>query len=391
MKIQKRLISLLLVLMIAFGLVGTASAASFKGEIRDGILVKYTGDLYAITAGDFPDTVKVIGASAFKDVPLTSVVVPNRITSIGANAFADCRDLKSITLPNALKTIQEGTFQNCSSLQNIVIPDTVTSIEASAFSNCISLETVKGPTKIVKSVNKPQNPSGITYEAVTGYLTSVGTNAFFNCVRLMVTCMRGSALETYCKDNGIEYTSLQPLIDKITVAAPQYTMVKGGEKTITVTIAPEVSAKEALAWTSSNEQIAPVTQAGVVKGVAPGAVTVTIRSDAYIDGKEGAMDLTKVVVLDPTKSWQKWDGRWYYCYGTSVDSFAVSWTQIGGVWYYFDAYGRMADGWQLIGNTWYYFNTNGVMQTGWRKIDGVWYFFGADGGMRTDWQKIGRL
>ena len=163
-----------------------------------------------------------------------------------------------------------------------------------------------------------------------------------------------------------------------------------GQAPVSVTIAPEVSAKEALAWTSSNEQIASITQAGVVKAVNPGVVTVTIRSDAYIDGREGAMDLTKVVVLDPTKDWQQWDGRWYFCNGTAVDSFAVGWTQIGGLWYYFDAYGRMAAGWQLIDKTWYYFNARGMMQTGWQKIDGAWYFFGTDGGMRTDWQKIGK-
>ena len=83
MSIQKRLISLILVLTIAFGLANTAFAAEaatgttttttetaatateettgeFKGEIKDGILVKYTGDKYALTAGDFPETITEI-------------------------------------------------------------------------------------------------------------------------------------------------------------------------------------------------------------------------------------------------------------------------------------------------------------------------------------------
>ena len=95
MRIQKRLIGLLLVLAIALGLVGmtAASAEAFAGEIKDGILVKYTGDKYALTADDFPESVKVIGSSAFKGLPMTSVVIPNRVTSIGASAFEDCAQL----------------------------------------------------------------------------------------------------------------------------------------------------------------------------------------------------------------------------------------------------------------------------------------------------------
>ena len=395
MKIQKRLVSLLLVLMLALGVAGSAFAAdpapSFQGEIVNGILVKYTGNLYTIRAIDFPPTFTVIGASAFKGLPLQYIEMPYWITSIGASAFADCGSLTTAVLTNMtqLKTIQDSTFSNCVELKNIVIPDTVTSIEANAFANCVKLETVKGPAKKVDSINHPVNPTNDNYEAVNGYLASVGTNAFFNCSRVHVWCVKGSALETYCVTNSLNHTSLAPIVDKITVAEPQYTMVNGGEKTIGVTIAPEVATNEALAWTSGNETVASVTQAGVVKGLAPGYVIVTIRGDAYIVGKTGASNSTKVIVLDPAKTWQQMaDNYWYYCTGTGVDSFAVGWLQDNGYWYHFDKYGRMeAGGWKKIDGNMYFLSGNGAMLTEWQKIDGKWYYLARDGAMRTGWQK----
>lgn len=61
---------------------------------------------------------------------------------IADNAFYFCRSITSVTIPNGITTIGEFTFYNCTSLTSVTIPDSVTSIEKLAFKYCTSLTDV---------------------------------------------------------------------------------------------------------------------------------------------------------------------------------------------------------------------------------------------------------
>lgn len=50
---------------------------------------------------------------------LTSVKIPNSVTSIGLGAFANCSNLTSITIPSSVKSIEEDAFKECSSLTKV--------------------------------------------------------------------------------------------------------------------------------------------------------------------------------------------------------------------------------------------------------------------------------
>ena len=66
----------------------------------------------------------------------TSIIpTDGSVTSIGANAFPDCKGLISITIPDGVTSIGESAFYNCTGLTNITIPDSVTSIGEWAFDN----------------------------------------------------------------------------------------------------------------------------------------------------------------------------------------------------------------------------------------------------------------
>jgi hypothetical protein len=63
---------------------------------------------------------------------LTSVTIPNSVTSIRVGAFAN-NPLTSLTIGNSVTTIGESAFAN-NRLTRVTIPNSVTSIGADAFS-----------------------------------------------------------------------------------------------------------------------------------------------------------------------------------------------------------------------------------------------------------------
>ena len=68
---------------------------------------------------------------------LTSVIIPNSVTSIGDEAFENCSGLTSVTIPNSVTSIGDYAFNGCSGLTSVNIPNSVTSIGWGAFEACI--------------------------------------------------------------------------------------------------------------------------------------------------------------------------------------------------------------------------------------------------------------
>ena len=62
--------------------------------------------------------------------------ISHSVTSIGEQAFSDCKDLTSVTIPNSVTSIGEGAFSSCSGLTSVTIPNSVTSIGSYAFQAC---------------------------------------------------------------------------------------------------------------------------------------------------------------------------------------------------------------------------------------------------------------
>ena len=92
---------------------------------------------------EIPNGVTYVGYGSFKfNQNMTSVTIPNSVTFIGGWAFGGCNALTSVAIPNSVTEILDYTFESCTGLNSVIIPSTVTSISVNAFQNCNSLEYI---------------------------------------------------------------------------------------------------------------------------------------------------------------------------------------------------------------------------------------------------------
>jgi hypothetical protein len=99
---------------------------------------------------------------------IVSLILPDNLTSIEADAFKDWDRLTSVTIPPAVFRIGENAFRGCSGLVDISIPSSVTSIGANAFSSCARLTSVTFKGSNTSIVNDSVFPSGMNLRATAG-------------------------------------------------------------------------------------------------------------------------------------------------------------------------------------------------------------------------------
>ncbi len=126
--------------------------------------------------------------------------VPDGVTKIGDHAFEYCF-LTSVTLPDSVTTIDISAFYGCMKLEKINIPDSVTSIGTYAFYGCENLKSIEIP-KSVKTISN--HAFGYISDSSISDITIYGYT--------------GSAAMTYANKNGLNFIEIdsQSITDKST-------------------------------------------------------------------------------------------------------------------------------------------------------------------------------
>ena len=73
---------------------------------------------------------------------LTSITIPDSVTSICDSAFDSCELLANVSIGKSVKNIGDSAFASCKKITDITIPKSVSTIGKSAFKNCESLKNV---------------------------------------------------------------------------------------------------------------------------------------------------------------------------------------------------------------------------------------------------------
>ena len=129
-----------------------------------------------------PDSVTSIGDTAFRNCSnLTSINIPYGVTSIETNTFTGCSSLTEITIPDSVTLIGESAFEGCSNLTSVTIPDSVTTIGSSAFNGCSNLASVTIPDSVATISSHAFYGCGLRSVTIPDSVKEIGGSAFGYC------------------------------------------------------------------------------------------------------------------------------------------------------------------------------------------------------------------
>lgn len=163
--------------------------ASLTGHVTIPSNVTYNSKNYRVVR---------IGDFAFTDGNLTSLSIPNSITSIGSNAIRNCQ-ITQISIPNSVTIIEYAAFADCTSLTTVYFGNNVQKIKQSAFAGCQSLTSIEIPNSVIYTEGRIFDGTGISTPVYNSHLfvymptsysgsytmidgiSTIGIGAFKNC------------------------------------------------------------------------------------------------------------------------------------------------------------------------------------------------------------------
>ena len=256
----------------------------------------------SLTEVHLPNSLKEIPSNTFSGCKkLTTINFPSTLTTIGDSAFSGCESLPEAILPSGVEKIESNAFKNCKFLKKAVVPDTVSSIGSSAFYGCEALADITLGSKLKKIDSQTFYGCAALPSIMIPYnVTAIGDSAFVNCTKLtQITVPRNTTLiasnafsypkkmtmygpsgcyaQTYANGKGIKYVVQDIHATSIRLDITTKTAERYDEFQLTATIAPQ-NFTDAVKWTSSNEDVATVSDTGYVEICGAGTAVITVTA-----------------------------------------------------------------------------------------------------------------
>ena len=167
----------------------------------------------SLTALELPETVTEIGRSAFEGSAIQSAEIPATVYSIGSRAYKNCTSLTSVSMPENLYQIDSQTFMGCTSLKSITIPESVSQIGSQAFAD-VDFESVISLATYPPYVENENAFSNLTYANAYLYVPEEATDYYKTADVWSKFSKQGittgiEAIETDAIDADAEYYNLQ--------------------------------------------------------------------------------------------------------------------------------------------------------------------------------------
>ena len=246
------------------------------GVIRIPDEVEIDGEIYPVTE---------IGEGAFKDrTDITRVVIPSTVVTVGKEAFSGCTSLREVEAEDGEKLLSCGTdaFKDCpieelylgrntsgkpfagnSSLESVTVGDRVTAIGSGDFGGCTSIVTVtvlnSVPPMLADDAFEQRVYEQATLlvpdDSVDDYKAASGWKNFYDILGL---------------------NEIRPIDIELELADME--LVEGQSATLKVIITPETATDKTVTWSSSDTEVATISEVGVVTALKAGSATITVST-----------------------------------------------------------------------------------------------------------------
>lgn len=264
-----------------------------------------------------PDSTLEVSDEAFLNTAAERIIVPDGATTIGADAFSGCANLRYVVLPASVTEIGENAFAGCSEVY-ILSPDGSVAAQyaagefidwfdsGSSFKVPVSAVSLNVSEMTLENgalgyLNASVSPENATHTGVTWHSSNTAVATVNNGV--VTATGVGSALITAVAADGsgarasASVTVTPVAVRTITLSSGTLTLVTGNSATLTASVLPANASNPGVGWTSSNTAVATVS-GGVVKAVGAGTATITaVASDG-----SGTTASCKVTVSAPVST-----------------------------------------------------------------------------------------
>ena len=299
-------------------------ACSYKGTIPEGTSISIKEGTLGIADATFfnkkmtsiniPNSVTTIGAYAFEGTPWynnqpdgvvyaglvayrykgimpegTSISLKEGTRGIASHAFIHNNNLTCITIPNTVTTICKHAFFNCSSLTSVIIPDSIATISCRAFGKCSSLSELT----IGASVNSIENSAFEECNSLKEIICLPDNPPEMQSDNCFTTLAYQNAELFVPYDSENEYrntpywynfnkiTARVILVENLALNMSNLNLYIGNTEQLIAEVYPANATHKLLTWLSSEPSVATVNVNGLVTARSAGNAQIIVKT---VDG-----------------------------------------------------------------------------------------------------------